>query len=230
MKKFFVVFMISILVLSMSLPVFASLGSFISSPSGNQAPEIIEAENRSKKCESVISVTAYANRDQLSEESRAEIEAAYATIKSTEDVLTLNASIADYAAEAEVGTYELAVSDLFDISHSDCPEHDKHKHFEVAIATETMDKFVCLLHYKDGEWTVVDGAKLNRKKGMLEFETDEFSPFAIVVSVASEPVVKDNTALIVAVSVGTPALGAGTWLTVTNFDKIKKLFKLKKKI
>ena len=230
MKKLFVVFMIVLLALSMSLPIFANVGGFISSPSGHQAPEVIEADNRSKKCEAVISVTAYAQRDTLPEESRIEIEQAYATIRGTEDVTTLSPDIVNYAAEAEVGTYELAVSDLFDITHSECAEHDKHKYFEIAIGTETMDKFVCLLHFKDGEWTVVESARLNRKKGMIEFEADDFSPFAVVVSVASEPAAKDNTALIIAISTGTPALGAGTWFTVTKFDKIKKLFKFKKKI
>ena len=60
MKKFVMLCMVVLMLVSLCVPVAATTGGFISSPSNNQAPEMIEAEN--KKCDAEIIITAYASR------------------------------------------------------------------------------------------------------------------------------------------------------------------------
>jgi hypothetical protein len=182
MKKVIIVCMVLMMVVSMTVLVFATPGAFVSSPSKNPAPELIEANNASENCEAEIIITAYGNRDQLSAEQRQMLEEAYAKIVGTQDVSTLNAQLAPLAAELGINTSDLAVSDLFDISATDCDGHSEHGAFDITLKADTLNNFVCLLHYTDGAWVIVDGAEVTNEGKHLEFTEDEFSPFVIVVS------------------------------------------------
>ena len=232
MKKFVMLCMVVLMLVSLCVPVAATTGGFISSPSNNQAPEMIEAEN--KKCDAEIIITAYANRDQLSEEKRQALEAAYAEIVGTEDLSTLNKKVKKMAKKLGVDVSELAVSDLFDISMTECADHAKHGKSDIVLSTETLENFVCLLHYDDGEWVVVKNAKIS-KENYLEFSQAEFSPFALVTYTGEQDIQKDDNALLVGVIVASAATaGAAIYMGVKfgTFTKmlnnISKLLKLAK--
>ena len=221
MKKFVMLCMVVLMLVSLCVPVAATTGGFISSPSNNQAPEMVEAEN--KKCDAEIIITAYANRDQLSEEKRQALEAAYAEIVGTEDLSTLNKKVKKMAKKLGVDVSELAVSDLFDISMTECADHAKHGKFDIVLSTETLENFVCLLHYYDGEWTVVKKAEIN-EENYLEFTQGEFSPFAIVTYTGEQNIQEDENALLVGIIVASSATaGVGIYLGV-KFDTFKKVF------
>lgn len=210
MKKVLTFCLMLALVMSLSVSVFAN--GFVSSPSRNQAPELIEATNKTEDCVSEIIIKAYADRAELSDEARAQIEAAYASIVDTVDISSLNDAIADIVEDLGIKASDLAVSDLFDISSTDCEGHEDHGDFDIVLKAETLKNFVCLIHYYNGEWHVVDGAEVTNNGEHLEFTEGEFSPFAIVVSTVDFEPKKDNTAAVVTtVAVSTVAVaGAAT--------------------
>lgn len=225
MKKLFLIGAVVIVVMTMCVSAFANPGSFVASPSLNPAPELVEGTNESKDCEAEIVITAYGNRDQLATDARQAIEGAYADIVGAVDITTLNVDLAAVAEKLGVDASTLAVSDLFDISATNCNKsHEKHGKFDITLKSETLDNFVCLLHFHNGEWHIVDGAEVTNNGEHLEFEADEFSPFAIVVS--TEEVVapkKNNIGWIIALSVGgASAVGGGTWFAISYFKKKKK--------
>lgn len=185
MKKVLAICLTLIMLIGISVPAFAE-GGFVSSPSGNQAPELIKGENESEGCEATVVITAYGDKHELSDETRKKLEEAYGIILSTEDLSKLTEDVKAAAEEAGVDVADLAVSDLFDISSTDCSAHADHGHFDIAIKHEYLDNFVCLLHYYNGEWRVVKDAKVTQNGEHLEFTEDEFSPFAIVVDAGAE--------------------------------------------
>lgn len=182
MKKIVTVFLAMLMMLALSVSAFAETGGFVSSPSKNQAPELLEGKNESEDCVAQLIITAYGNRDQLSSEARQTLESAYAMILGAEDLSALNPRIAEITKELGVDVKSFAVSDLFDISPTECNGHVEHGHFDITLKPETLKNFVCLLHYYNGEWHIVDNAEVTHNGEHLEFDEDEFSPFAIVVS------------------------------------------------
>ena len=202
MKKLAMICLTILMFASLGVSAFATTGGFVSSPSGNQAPELIKGENKSEDCVAELTITAYVNRDQLSEDSRKKIEQAYSEIMGATDLDSLNAKIDEIAEERGVDSEYFAVSDLFDISESNCENHEGHSEFDVVLSAETLNNFVCLLHYYNGEWTVVENAKVTNNGEHLQFSVDEFSPFAIVVSNAEapdQPAANNNIATAIAI-------------------------------
>ena len=186
MKKVIVVCMVLAMMMAMAISAFASPGAFVDSPSLNPAPELVEGKNQTDACPAQIIVTAYGDRNDLSVEQRQKLEAAYTAIVGAQDLSTLNAKISEIAEKMGVSVSTLAVSDLFDISATGCDDHTGHGDFDITLKADTLKNFVCLLHYYNGEWRVVENAEVTNDGNHLEFNEDEFSPFAIVVS--SEPI------------------------------------------
>lgn len=182
MKKVLTVILALCMVLSVGLIVSAETGAFVQSPSRNQAPTLVESKNESEDCVAKLVITAYTDRNELSEENCAKIEDAYKTIIGTTDLSTLNAKVKEYATKVGTDVKNLAVSDMFDISTTDCGAHEGHGHFDIALKADTLKNYVCLLHYYNGEWRIVENAKITQDGTHLEFTEDEFSPFAIVVN------------------------------------------------
>lgn len=189
MKKIIVLCLAIAMVACMGITVFASTGAFVDSPSLNPSPELKDGECECG-CQSKLTATAYGERDQLSESARKLMEAAYTAIRGTQDLTTLNPDIAKFAKKCNVGTDTLAVSDLFDITAAFGEGHKENSHFEVALESDMLKNFVCLLHYYGGEWHIVEDAKVSEDGKVLEFDESQFSPFAVVVS--SEEVVPDD--------------------------------------
>lgn len=182
MKKVLTVCLVFAMIIAMSVQVFAEPGAFTNSPSKNKAPILVSATNESEECIAQIIITAYGDRDQLSPEARKNIEEAYSMIVGAEYLDSLIASIEELANKLGVKVSDLAVSDLFDISATDCNGHEDHGHFDIVLKADTLKNFVCLLHYYNGEWRIVDNVQVTNNGEHLEFDEDEFSPFAIVVS------------------------------------------------
>ncbi len=181
MKKFMMVCLAMVLVLSMSLTALAAPGSFVESPSNNKSPRIGGYAWGSPDCTAELVITSYADRDALDAEDKADIEAAYDDIKNTEDLGTLNSQLDKIAEGLEVNPDGLAVSDLFDMDYTGCEDdvHSEHGKATVTLEADTLEDFVALMVYVDGKWQIVEGAKI--ENGKLVFSTDQCGPFAIVV-------------------------------------------------
>ena len=183
MKKVLIVCIAIVILFSMTVSAFAT-GAFVSSPSANRAPALVGCENESEDCVSELIVTAYGDRDDLSAEARKGIEAAYAAIRGAKNLGELNPELIAIAQALGISIDDLAVSDLFDISETECEGHEDHGRFDITLKPESLKNFVCLLHYYNGEWTIVENAEVTHNGEHLEFEEKEFSPFAIVVNTA----------------------------------------------
>lgn len=186
MKKIVAIILALVLVFSLSLTAVAELGGFIESPSNNKAPELVSAKNEDEDCEAKLSITAYADRDELSQEIIEKLEEAYGIIVKADDLSELNSKVEDFAKKRGVKVADLAVSDMFDISAAGCNDHEGHGHFDIALKSDTLKNFVCLIHYYEGKWNVVEDAKVTQDGTHLEFTEKEFSPFAIVVNTGAE--------------------------------------------
>ncbi len=199
MKKIVALVLTLVLVLGLCLTASAELGSFVESPSNNSAPQLVGAKNEDEDCVARLIITAYADRDDLSEKNHKKLEEAYGIIIKTEDLSKLNKKVADAAKKSGAKVSDLAVSDMFDISSVGCDAHEDHGHFDIVLKADTLKNFVCLLHYYNGEWRVVEDAKVTQNGQHLEFTEEDFSPFAIVVNTAVEgtsPATQDNVNIV----------------------------------
>ena len=220
MKKLMMIGLVLAMALNMSLSVFAATGAFASSPSGQQAPVLVEAENESDDCVAQLLITAYGDRDEMSEKSRLQIEEAYAVILGTQDLSVLNEGVSEIVQDLKIETTDLAVSHLFDISASECNGHADHGHFEIKLEVDTLRNFVCLLHYYNGEWRIVENAEVTEDGSCLVFDEKEFSPFAIVVYTGEEPLEPDsNLWWLVIVIIGSVAVAGGATYATVRYKK-----------
>ena len=185
MKKIISICLAVLFTLSLSTAV--CMAEFVSSPSKLGAPELVKGENTSEECEAVLSITAYADRENLPDEVIAKFEYAYGVLRGQTEDPGFAALLEQIAAEREIEVSDLVASDFFDISSTDCEGHDDHGHFDITLKAEALNNFVCLLHYYNGAWRVVDNAEVTHDGTHLEFTEDEFSPFAIVVYTGEMP-------------------------------------------
>ncbi len=191
MKKISSIFFAIVMVFTMVTTAFAAPGAFISSPSKNDNPVLVEWGNESDGCAAGVKITAYKDRDEASEYIRNMLEKAYKIITECDDLTTLCKDFADYAEKLGLTGKDLAVSDLFDLSYGGCDAHDEHGKFTIKLTAKTLDNFVGLLHYNDGEWEFIENAKVLEDGETLEFVIDDFSPFAVVVNAGDAPVSTD---------------------------------------
>ena len=180
-KKIATVLVLSVLALSMTFSSFAAnSGSFVQSPSANQAPELVFGGSEEHDCDEPLKIVPYLDRDALEEEAKEILEKAYEQIKKAKNLVTICPDLKAIAEKLDVPTTNLAVSDLFDISDVHGGVDAK---FDIVLKAETLENFVGLLHYKNNEWVLVDNAKVEEVDGELHliFTTDGLSPFAVVV-------------------------------------------------
>ena len=131
MKKILSVCVMIMMVLSLSITAFAAPGAFVSSPSGNNGPTLVESESGDENCTAEAVVTPYGGREKLDEDDRAEMEDAYDKIVDSEDVSDLNEDIEKLAKDNNISTDKLAVSDLFNVDLRGCEEHENHKNYQL---------------------------------------------------------------------------------------------------
>ncbi len=187
MKKTLAVLLMAVMILGASINVFADPGSFLMSPSVNPAPTLISSKFEDEDCTAQLVITAYTDRDKLDDTLKELIERAYSDIAGTDDLTKLNSDLAKIAEEKNIKGSNLAVSDLFDISPVGCQEHDGHYSCDIVIDADTLHRFVALMHMdENGQWIIVDGAKVTNNGEHLEFTVDSLTPFAIVVDTTEE--------------------------------------------
>lgn len=179
MKKVLVFGLTLVLIFSMSMTAFAA-GAFVSSPSGNNAPTLLEGSNESEDCTGSLKVTSYSDRDELSEKERGYMEKAYEDISSTKDVTSLNGDLGELAGKKNIKKSNLGVSDLFNIGMTGCTDHDDHGKFTIKLSAETLENFVGLLMFDGSAWSLVSDAKI--EDGNLVFTSQNLGNFAVVVN------------------------------------------------
>ena len=151
MKKILALVLTVVMLLSMSITAFAA-GAFISSPSNNNAPTLVEGKNENENCDSTLEITSYANRNGLSSAGTTEMEKAYDQISSTDNLAALCDSLKDKANKAGVASEHLGVSDLFHIGADGCNDHDNHGAFNMSLNADTLNNFFALMRYDGSKW------------------------------------------------------------------------------
>ena len=221
-KRILTVLALSVMVFSLVFTASAEEpGGFVESPSNNLAPTLVSSSSPDHPCDEPLIITAYADRGTLPEAFRVAIEKAYSEIKSAKNLALLCEALKDYANERGISTAGLAVSDLFDISDACSPVE---AHFDIVLKAETLENFVALLHYVDGEWVIVEDATVSDVEGEkhLTFSVDSLSPFAIVIDTGATPPREDNSILIAILAVIAIAEAAALVAILVKFILGKK--------
>lgn len=183
MKKIAALILALVMMYTLSIPAFAALGAFVSSPGNSGAPSLEDFFNETPECFAELVITAYKDRGTLEDEKKTDLEKAYQDIVNATDLSTLNSSLADAAKALGVKTTDLAVSDLFDLSYYSCEHHEEHGGFTIKLKANTFKKFVKLMHYNGTSWEIIENATVN-ENDILTFTVKDFSPFAVVVNTA----------------------------------------------
>lgn len=123
----------------------------------------------------------YSKRSALTAKQRREFIKCYNDVKKHTDLTELTEDIADIAEEQGLDVSDLAVSDIF---YSVLPKN-KESGTRVRVKAPNLDKFVALLCYSNGEWSVVKDAKVNAN-GKLVFKTKKAAAYAIVIDTTEE--------------------------------------------
>lgn len=227
MKKFAVVCLTLVVLMSLSLTVLAAPGAFVSSPSGNAAPEMKDFEAVSEDCTGSLKITSYADRANLDEATRLALEKAYAEISNPVNN-SFATVLAKLAKELNTDVSELSVSDLFDISVWDCTHHEPHEGFVITLASENVANMVAVLHYNVDTWEIIELNELDKEAGTVTFTTPSLSPFAFVVdtnpanNVVDEPSEPTNIGLFIGIAAGVVAAAAIAFLIVLVIKRKKK--------
>lgn len=180
MKKVLVVIMALAIMVMCSVSVLAAPTNFISSPSENGAPTIVESSNEDEDCTAIIVITPYSQRKNLSSNSKSKMEKAYKNVTETPDVSKLNEDLEKAAKDQGINGEDLAVSDLFDIDYKDCIEHDDHGKFTIKLSAETLKNFVGFMRYDGEKWILIKDATVSNGN-YLTFTSEDLGTFAVVV-------------------------------------------------
>lgn len=207
MKKMMACMMVVVLVLTMSVSVFAA-GGFISSPSGKKGPELVDAVIEG--CEGDIVLTPYSEKDSLDDAEREELEEAYRQISENKDLSEICEDLKALAEKLGIDVEDLAVSDLFYLDYEGCDDHDGHGPFTVSIRPEIINNFAGLMVLVNGEWVLVEDAKI--VDGVLTFTGNHYGPYAIVLNTAEAPQTGDSFPWIYVVLMGISVVGLTTVL------------------
>lgn len=186
MKKVLALCLTAVLMLTMSLVVFAAPNGFANSPSGTPGPEVVSFDPADEECDGRLVITPYSEKKDLPKELKDMIEKAYSDITSSNDLTKLNNQFAVLVANKNLNAENLAVSDLFDIHVADCTVHEGHVDFDIVLDADTLSHFVGLLHFNKGQWELVEDAKVISNGEHLAFSVESFSPFAIVVDTTTK--------------------------------------------
>ena len=151
---------------------------------GNVEVESVEDETGIKY---VLIVTPYQNYPTIADgKARADSPIAFTDITSYPVVSDYLPMIRPKARAIEVQPEDCFVYDVFDVTfYLDegfrLTKSDNHGLVTLNLPWYVLDRFVCLLHYMDGEWSMVESARADKEKGLLHFSVRDFSPFAIII-------------------------------------------------
>lgn len=123
---------------------------------------------RNDGCFDRVVITSYEDRDNIIDPIAYEqICKAYNEINEANDLSVLNKDIEDIAYDHNTEVENLAVRYLFDISiftNYDEKVHDEKTHntyTDLHVEFENLEDFVCLMMYKDGVWSIVEGVRID---------------------------------------------------------------------
>ena len=189
MKKVLAILLAMVMVISGSVMAYAK-GGFVSSPSGNEAPAIIEVIVDEDGCTAEIIITPYSERDELAKEAKEAMIAAYNEIAANPNLTNLCSALKAVADFLGILYENLAVSDLFDITvnrtHVPYP-HEYCGKVTIVLKSETFNSFVALLHRNsDGTWEVVQDVIADAENNTITFSSGDFSPYAVVVDTSAD--------------------------------------------
>lgn len=169
------------------VPAFAVEDGFVSSPSGDDVV-LIEGENEDPECTAELVLTLFKDRARLSAFLREQLEKAYEILMNCKDLTTLCDQMAKLVAKLGLSPEDLAVTEVFDLTYHKCDVHEEHGYFTIKLSAKALENFVGLLHYYNGEWEVIENARVLPDGETLEFKAKDFSPFAIVVDTGDDKV------------------------------------------
>lgn len=154
----------------------ATAGTTTPSTSTDQTGTAAKNEEQDK-----YRAVGYSKRSALTAKQRREFIKCYNDVKKHTDLTELTEDIADIAEEQGLEVSDLAVSDIF---YSVLPKN-KESGTRVRVKAPNLDKFVALLCYSNGQWSVVKDAKVNAN-GKLVFKTKKAAAYAIVIDTTEE--------------------------------------------
>ncbi len=219
MKKVLAICLAVILVVSAGVLAFAQ-GGFVSSPSGNDAPTVIDIIYEEGSCMPKVIVTPYSEREDLENEKEDDMNEAYKEISMNADLSKLCPALKDISVSIGVSHLRFAVSDLFDVSVYHKLPHNYCGKITIKVSAETLKNFVALLHRNSqGVWEVVPDVVIDSANQTLTFSAKEFSPYAIVVD-------KDATSL---PNTGSMLYIPAIVMVVSGISLVAVLVSLKKK-
>lgn len=185
MKRVLATCLVMVMVLSMGLHALAAEDA-TKSPTGKPAPGLIESKPKDETCGGKLIVTPYSKRDRLPDGYRQLLEQAYDQISTTEDLTTLQSDLSKLAADKNVKSENLTVSELFNIHVVGCKNHEEHRQWHIVLEVASLKNFVGLMYMtEDGEWLMAENVSITNDGKYLEFDVyhlERTAPFAIVVS------------------------------------------------
>lgn len=215
MKKLFAIILMVVMICAMIVSASAAPGGFIDSPSYNKTPIIIEFECSDSNWKGEIFITSFGDRNVLELIDRELLEDAYDSIRNSTSISDLIPEISDIAANLNVSPDNLGISDLFHIGVSDSTDGS----FKIKLDAETIKNFVGLVYYENGEWHVVEDAKV--EGDYLVFTSQLPKAYAVVVDTKNLPIdapVTGDVAPWVLMSLMVVSL-AGIVLVVVSYKK-----------
>ncbi len=187
MKKIITVIMALVLGLSMSLSVFAAPGSFLVSPGTKFSPVLVEGVIND--CEGVLVITPYAERHNLPDNERKQLEDAYGQFRDNENLSNLVSGLNKNSNDNERNVTRYAISELFYTGYQNCDDHDGHNNFRAVLKLESTKNFAALLTLVNGVWTVVEDVEVDGDH--LIVNGNYYGPYAIAMNTGSGDI--DNT-------------------------------------
>lgn len=149
-------------------------------------------------CDVHIELTPYSSVEDMDDDktgdeltkaqaAQTELKEAYNQVKNANEVTDFAPVVKGYGQNFGIEDTCMIVSNLFDVttyvdeggSHSDTYDHTRL--YNIKMTTDSLQYFMCLLHYNGTNWEIVKGAKVTGEdKDTLTFEWKDGSPFAII--------------------------------------------------
>lgn len=211
MKKLVALCLTLVLALSLSVSAFAANGAFISSPSANKAPVIVNTDP-------AIKVTPYADRNSLADMDTEEMEEAYRQIANVIENNAFSRALKELAKKLGKAASELSVSDLFHVNVEDATP-DEQGGYTITIKLENLENFIGLMQFNGTEWKNVEIISIDKENGTVTFRVTESGPIAVIVdngTGSSTPPTGDNAMMYLGVCL---VAAAGLVVVLVNSKK-----------
>ena len=195
MKKICAVIIAVVMMQILAVLAFAN-GSFVSSPSANEAPGFTQITPGDDGCTVTVNICAYGDRGELEDKMLAALMAdAYEKISGSGDLGILGEEVEKLADRLGLESEALVASDLFAIYYEDGEEHGSHGSVKVAIEPTFLENFAGLLRYNGATWELVD-CKIDGDVLVFDFEDD-----AVYTVLLHDGTASEGNALAVVISI-----------------------------